>query len=163
MATPRCPFCNTPGLDRLKIEVVSGQFRVIYCAQCGAIHGILPLGRQPAESPPQPKPAKFFVPAPPPPKAEAPKPAPEQPPTSKPEPPKPTPRPAKKGLDKEQIGAMFHVKGMWQAMAFDAPLCPTCKIEMVEEKVPEGYTEAGQSFWKCPNFNTCKQWLPIRE
>lgn len=160
MSTPRCPFCNTPGLDRLKIEVVSGQCRVVYCGQCGTIHGVLPLD----PTAPEPKPAKFFVPAPPPKRTEPPPPTPKPPPAPPPpEPPKPPPRQVEKPLEnRDRIGAMFHTRGMYQEMAFDAPLCPTCKIEMVEEKVPEGHKEAGQSFWKCPNFNACKQWLPIR-
>lgn len=153
MSTPRCPFCNTQGLERLKIEVVSGQCRVVYCGQCGTIHGVLPLD----PTLPEPKPAKFFVPAPPPKRPDPP--SPEPPPEKQ----KPPPRQAEKSLEnRDRIGAMFHTRGMYQGMAFDAPLCPTCKIEMVEEKVPEGHKEAGQSFWKCPNFNACKQWLPIR-
>lgn len=154
MTSTRCPFCNTQGLDRLQIEVV-GQFQVVSCGQCGAIHGVLPLPIEAQKSPARQEETAL---------TEAPKQAQEQPTPAIVEPPKspeiqpsvePPRHPAKKPLTKDQIGLY--------AMAFDPPLCPTCKIDMVEEKVPEGHKEAGQSFWKCPNFQTCKQWLPIRD
>lgn len=156
MTNIRCPFCNAQGLDHLQVECVKS-FQVVYCGQCGAIHGVLPLAaiqRQEETA-----------------LTEAPKPAQEQPTPAIVEPQKspdiqpavePPRHPVKKPLTKDQIGLMASAVGFY-TMAFDPPLCPTCKIDMVEEKVPEGHKEAGQSFWKCPNFQTCRQWLPIRD
>ncbi|MBE7471942.1 MAG: hypothetical protein DPW09_19835 [Anaerolineae bacterium] len=77
--------------------------------------------------------------------------------------PKPGPiKSSQKPLNEDRIGAILNVRGGYAHLAFDPPLCPKCKINMVEEKVPEGHKEAGQFFWKCPNFQTCKQWLPIK-
>lgn len=161
----RCPFCNAQGLDHLQVEGVKS-FQVVYCGQCGAIHGVLPL---PIEGQKRlSRQAETTL-------AEPLKQAPEQPTPAIVEPQKspavtdqsqqavePPHHPAKKPLTKERIGLMASAVGFY-TMAFDPPLCPTCKIDMVEEKVPEGHKEAGQSFWKCPNFQTCKQWLPIRD
>ncbi len=155
MTAPRCPFCNAQGLDLLKVEQTPS-FQVVSCGQCGAIHGILPLAAKPIEAAKDP-PRPAIIPL-----AEPPKQAPEQP-QQKISPPAPAPvKPTRKGLTKDQIGLMALTKGFY-GMAFNAPLCPTCKIDMVEEKVPEGHKEAGLSYWKCPNFQTCKQWLPIKD
>lgn len=154
MPTIRCPFCNAQGFDLLKVGLTPS-FQVVHCGQCGAIHGVLPLAAAPIEAKTDPpRPVKI-------PLAEPPKQAPEQP---KINPPVPAPlvKPTQKTLTKDQIGLMALSKGFY-SMAFDPPLCPKCKIDMVEEKVPEGHKEAGQSYWKCPNFQTCKQWLPIRD
>lgn len=165
--TPRCPYCNAQGLDRFQAVESDGQFRLICCCQCGAVLGVLPI-EQPIETkespqlveekitPPRPvEPA--FVPPSTPPK--------EEPPHREPAfvpPGRPVQR-APRNLTRSQIGAFVSIKGMYPTMlAFDAPICPKCKIEMVEEKVPEGYKESGKSFWKCPNFQSCKQWLPIK-
>lgn len=161
MPTIRCPFCNAQGLDLLKVEQTPS-LQVVHCGQCGAIHGILPLAAVPTEAKiDQPRPAEI-------PLAEPPKQAPEQPQPkiTPPAPARPKERlsvkPTRKPLTKDQIGLMALSKGFY-GMAIDPPLCPKCKIDMVEEKVPEGHKEAGQSYWKCPNFQTCKQWLPIRD
>lgn len=42
MTVPRCPFCNAQGLDKLAAKTL-GYFSLIYCGQCGAIHGVVPL------------------------------------------------------------------------------------------------------------------------
>ena len=158
MSTIRCPFCNAQGLDLLRVEPTP-LFQVVHCGQCGAIHGILPLAPAPIEAkidPPRPA----IIPL-----VEPPKQTPEQP-KAKIDPPAPKPAPVmvKRAdkLTKDQIGLMALTKGFY-GMAFNAPLCPKCKVDMVEEKVPEGHKEAGQSYWKCPNFQTCKQWLPIKD
>lgn len=165
MTTPRCPYCNAQGLDVLTVEQTPS-FQVVHCGHCGAIHGILPLAAAPTEAQRQTETTL----------AQPPKQAPERT-QAKISPPAPTPppvedltktkerlpvKPAKKTLTKDQIGLMALSKGFY-GMAFDPPLCPKCEIDMVEEKVPEGHKEAGQSYWKCPNFLTCKQWLPIRD
>jgi hypothetical protein len=168
MTTPRCPYCNAQGLDVLRVELTLS-FQVVHCGQCGAIHGILPLAAAPTEAPKYPqREVKTTL-------AQPPKQAPERP-QAKISPPAPAPpveplaktqerlpvKPAKKPLTKDQIGLMALSKGFY-GMAFDPPLCPKCNIDMVEDKVPEGHKEAGQAYWKCPNFQTCKQWLPIRD
>jgi|GEM_PF-3427286 len=173
MTTPRCPFCNAQGLDLLKIEQTA-LFQVVCCGQCGAIHGILPLAATPVEIPNN-RPQSAQLPKETPGQDqtknsalmpvetaldEHPRPIPEQSPSAKAQALEPKPA-VKKPLTKDQIGLMALGKGFY-SMAFDAPLCPKCNIEMIEEKVPEGHKEAGQSFWKCPNFQTCKQWLLIK-
>lgn len=162
--TPRCPYCNAQGLDRFQAVESDGQFRLICCCQCGAVLGVLPI-EQPIETkespqlveekitPPRPVEPTFVPP-------ETPKQAPERPPVAASSTPAGHPP---RDLTMSQIGAFVNIRGMYPGMlAFDAPICPKCKIEMVEEKVPEGYKESGKSFWKCPNFQVCKQWLPIK-
>ncbi|GIK42391.1 MAG: hypothetical protein BroJett011_62240 [Chloroflexota bacterium] len=64
-STPmRCPFCNAQGINYLEAKTV-GFFAVIYCAKCGAIHGVVPAQPQPAKA--EPKPAATPQPEPPPP------------------------------------------------------------------------------------------------
>ena len=46
--SPRCPYCNATGLKHLAIQEV-GPITLVYCGQCGAIHGVLP--RPQAQSP----------------------------------------------------------------------------------------------------------------
>lgn len=253
MTTPRCPFCNAQGLDLLKVEQTTS-FQVVYCGQCGAIHGIWPLVAAPTETakyPPQvtktaltepqkqaraipaqyddltvteleevvsnfigrshitlsaEQIAQLFVVAdnqavspfcsqhknpmvkliipdglskdgqsiwicrqyrtchqwqadsPAAHRRSQQKTVPSEQLPPKPGPVKPSPKP----LNEDRIGAILNVRGGYSHLAFDPPVCPKCKIDMVEEKVPEGHKEAGQSFWKCPNFQTCKQWLPIK-
>jgi len=40
-ATPRCPYCNATGLDKLASKV-HRDIRVIFCGLCGAILGFVP-------------------------------------------------------------------------------------------------------------------------
>lgn len=40
-ATPRCPYCNATGLDKLA-SIVVRDVRVIFCGLCGAILGFVP-------------------------------------------------------------------------------------------------------------------------
>lgn len=61
---PRCPYCNAQGVKHLAIEEV-GAITLVYCGQCGAIHGLLPKQKPTAVSPekamtpePPPKPAR---------------------------------------------------------------------------------------------------------
>jgi hypothetical protein len=82
MTTPRCPYCNAQGIAHLQVKIV-GVFVLVYCGQCGAIHGIIPAPQQvPEISPPE----RAAVPAEVQPRPEPP-PGPEPPPVtdSKPE------------------------------------------------------------------------------
>ena len=40
---PRCPFCNTTGIESIKGQRLSNAALLIYCGGCGAIHGVVPL------------------------------------------------------------------------------------------------------------------------
>jgi len=46
--SPRCPYCNATGLKHLAIQEV-GPITLVYCGQCGAIHGVLPKQAQSPE------------------------------------------------------------------------------------------------------------------
>lgn len=41
-ATPRCPYCNAQGLNHLALQRLEG-FGLVYCGNCGAIYGVVPL------------------------------------------------------------------------------------------------------------------------
>ena len=41
-ATPRCPYCNAKDFKHLTRQVL-GNFMVVYCGQCGAIYGVMPV------------------------------------------------------------------------------------------------------------------------
>jgi hypothetical protein len=40
---PRCPFCNRQGLSGIVAKKLSPDFGIVYCGQCGAIYGVVPL------------------------------------------------------------------------------------------------------------------------
>jgi hypothetical protein len=48
MADPRCPYCNTQGIKHLAAKQI-GHYTLVYCGQCGAIYGVVPL--PPAQAP----------------------------------------------------------------------------------------------------------------
>lgn len=149
MSQPRCPFCNIYGLDNLKVENKS-TFTVIYCGGCGAIHGVLPMV---ISTPPRPLPEISKEPD----IVVLPEQTKEPPPITKTEiihTPNPTPN---KEISKNKIGAMV-ARGGYMALAYLPPLCPKCNIEMEKFTVPEGHDETGQQFWRCPNFQSCRQW-----
>lgn len=53
LTAPRCPFCNAQGVSQLEAKTI-GFFAVIYCRQCGAIHGVVPKPQdypKPVETP----------------------------------------------------------------------------------------------------------------
>lgn len=157
MTTPRCPYCNAQGLSFIKSQK-SGPFRVIFCGQCGAIHGVLPAGREPVTKLGH---TEAVIKTPPPTPTEAPNHPPREtktplaePPIQAPEQPKAKPP---NRITKDKVGAMV-AGGGYFALALLPPLCPKCNIEMEKFTVPEGHQEAGQEFWRCPNFQTCRQW-----
>lgn len=47
---PRCPSCKVQGLDKLQTETV-GFYVVVYCKNCGDIHGVV---SKPQQITPQP-------------------------------------------------------------------------------------------------------------
>lgn len=67
--TLRCGFCNAQGINQLEAQVF-GFYSVIFCRQCGAIHGIVPApparpdakaeAPEPVEPPQQPEPPFDF-------------------------------------------------------------------------------------------------------
>lgn len=52
MTDPRCPFCNTAGVKNITARPIKSAV-IIYCAQCGAIFGVVPKQSQvhPTEAP----------------------------------------------------------------------------------------------------------------
>lgn len=143
MSDPRCPFCNTSGFDKVKSDKTS-DFIIIYCGGCGAIHGVLPLNN-PTRS------EQITISESKPPLIQ-----------TKIEPLKDTSPPIVKAnepkkISKDKIGAII-ARGGYMALAYLPPLCPKCNIEMEKFTIPEGHAEAGQQFWKCPNFQNCRQW-----
>jgi len=49
--TPRCGFCNAQGINYLEAKTV-GCYAIVFCAKCGAIHGVIPAPQQPARPAP---------------------------------------------------------------------------------------------------------------
>jgi hypothetical protein len=71
---PRCPFCNTVGISQVEAQPI-GPILLIFCKNCGAIHGAIPNpkppedvlsspNRAPVSLPLKPKPAPIPAPAP---------------------------------------------------------------------------------------------------
>lgn len=127
---------------------------MVYCDQCGAIYGVVPVV---IKSPPlegQKHPSS------------------EQP-TPK-EPPVPTNNPLdeighadlsqKIPYDPKKMAARFRATGskgtLYRQIAIDdgPPYCLTCRVEMVKMTIPPPYPNEGAVIWICPNFEDCKQW-----
>jgi hypothetical protein len=43
MGNPRCPYCNVSGLDAVVTKNLNSRATLVYCLNCGAVHGIVPL------------------------------------------------------------------------------------------------------------------------
>ena len=155
MAAPRCPHCNA-GIGKLAHQPV-GFYAVVYCGQCGAIHGVIPAPK------PQPEPAK-----------------PEQTPA---EPPPVSAAPAFKkssvimltlydsSLDNKrpysaaEVSQRMRMAGVnmgntaYRRVVIDdgPPLCPTHRDKMICITVPPGYKNSGRKLWVCSAFS-CDKW-----
>lgn len=184
-ATPRCPYCNAQGLNHLALHRLDG-FGLVYCGNCGAIYGVVPLSSTDRLSksttqsvvPPAPpveveKPAVPFEPETksPPPEIEPAAPpiiaAPlaSKPPTGALEEVGSTDLSHKLPYDPEAIANRMRVAGTGQGSRFlkvavdvGPPLCPQHKIEMIQSAIPHGYQNAGREVWLCPHFKSCHQW-----
>lgn len=178
MAEPRCPYCNTQGLSNLA-QYQAGQFAVIYCAQCGAIFGVIPLAVPALSRKKPPAPAEIFSPPPDQPISE-PKTELELPKNSAPETePAVDPAPVPPGLlglagntditlapispdDARQRIRMVSMYGPGGQKAInvmgETGTCPTCNRAMVKMIIPAGYQNSGKTIYYCPNYDECGQW-----
>jgi len=163
MTTPRCPYCNAQGLKSLAI-LQAGAFAVIYCDQCGAIHGIVPMPRQAApERPPL--------------KEETPRDHPIEPEIT-------PPAVADKTLSKspdfiaeisdadlakkhsyspERIAAAMRASGINRGTLYrqfitdvGPPFCPQHQVEMQQFAIPGGKNKY-KLIWICPEYE-CREW-----
>ncbi|MBN1220152.1 MAG: hypothetical protein JXM69_14590, partial [Anaerolineae bacterium] len=161
MATPRCPYCNAQGLKYLDFRSV-GPVSVIFCAQCGAIHGIITL----------PKPNKNEIlekqiqepTSPPAPESKLPQPA-----TAPKTPPgllalagnteiSLAPISPDDARQRIKMVSMFHGGQKHINVLGETGICPTCNCEMVKMVIPDGYENSGQTIYYCPNYDECGQW-----
>jgi hypothetical protein len=182
MTAPRCPHCNATGLKYLAAQEV-GLYTIVYCSQCGAIHGVVPqvqkrkVASQATSSPQTSSPPKK-----------------QQSPSAKVEPVKSTvaapvaPKPAQAKLEDhnrpaflqeigyadlskkvpyspEKMASRMRAAGrghstQYMRIAVDEgpPVCLHCKIEMKGLIIPAGYPNKGAKVWVCPNYDNCKQW-----
>jgi hypothetical protein len=146
--SPRCPYCNATGLKHLAIQEV-GPITLVYCGQCGAIHGVLP--RPPAQSSElarEARPAKNDEPAPPPKfdilahlsQVELPPP---------------------RLYSPEQLAGMarYSSNPTSQRRIVVTSHQPTCQIHhtpMQKQTIPSG-PNAGRQVWVCPQ-QPCQEW-----
>ena len=182
MTTPRCPHCNATGLKYLAAHEV-GLYTIVYCSQCGAIHGVVPRVQKPkaaprgttssqTSSPPQKQQSPSI-------KVETAKARVEELDATKPLPVKP--KEPKRSAILEEIGqadlskkVVYSPEKMasrmraagrghstqYMRIAVDEgpPVCLDCKIEMKGMTIPAGYPNQGVRIWICPNYAECKQW-----
>lgn len=149
---PRCPYCNAQDVEPLMVE--QGPVILVCCAQCGAIHGVLPNPRKTeTEQPPVEEKEVLDL----------------RPLESIPTAPN-TPLDASQNqsdISPERLAARMRFaqihnpgKGTYHKrvpfVTDTAPVCPNCNIEMTQVTIPEGYKNAGQKVWCCPN--KCGQW-----
>jgi hypothetical protein len=133
------------------------QFGLVYCRQCGAIFGVVPLPPK-IETPPTRLAGEIQ------PQSEA-----EIEPISKPQsvlevignadlsgkiPYDPV-------IIANRMKAATKGQGSrYLQVAVDdgPPFCPQHKTEMARVTIPPGYTNAGREVWLCAQFNSCRQW-----
>ncbi len=160
MQKPRCPHCNALGLNQLAAQK-AGAFMVIFCGQCGAIHGIIPQPATDAWSA-APAPAqKQSAPITPQPKADQPL--------------QPVAQylvelghadlTQKQPYSPEKMAARLRAAGQGRAtpylrVAIDhgPPVCVTCKTEMSLVVIPAGFPNSGLKVWVCDNYDQCRRW-----
>lgn len=153
MTMPRCPYCDAQGLKHLAAKK-AGPCLIIYCSQCGAIHGIMPdtkpeagqksVGKQtPAAAPAQnhrPKPAFLaelgYIDLS----------------TKEPY------SPEKMAARVRAAGRGYGTQYMRIAVDDGPPICLHCQVDMEPETIPVGYPNTGTKVWVCPNYAYCKQW-----
>ena len=154
---PRCPYCNAQGLKHLSINH-AGFFAIVFCGQCGAIHGIIPLTvKQQPQNAPQQEPEGLSPPE-----------------ETQEEVIKQTDLIAELGkvdLSQKAPYSPDNVFAYVQAMRLNPstkymkiahddgpPLCSHHKVEMEKLALPEGHKNSGRVFWVCPDEN-CNDWL----
>lgn len=151
MVTPRCPYCNTQGLKHLAVYR-TGAFAVVYCDQCGAIHGVVPIRSHPVEQ-----------------KQHSLEPKPETPPDPAPGGPLADIGQAdltdKLPYSPEKMANRLKAAGLGRGTAYlqfaideGPPLCLQHRIEMEKITIPPGYKNAGKVFWVCPQYDECQEW-----
>ena len=172
----RCPYCNAFGIEQLQTTSLDSETKVVFCGQCGAIHGVvgavvkpLPQNDSPANVvatavkptfTPQPLPQKAVTPPPP-------QPLPQK-----------SPSQLKFQALVEQMGradlakkrdeyedklekrAQAVQKGSthYLQVAYDdgPPHCLNCQVDMKAVTIPQGYLNADCKVWVCPNL--CGEW-----
>jgi hypothetical protein len=155
------------GVEAVQTMPLDAETKLIFCGQCGAIHGVVGLMPKPlvvTGSAPKTLPPKVVI-------------QPPAPPKPAPPPPK-TPQQLKLQAIMEQIGqadltkkrqeyekklqqrAMAVQKGSshYLHVAFDdgPPHCLKCQVDMKPLIVPPDYPNAKRKVWLCPNL--CGEW-----
>jgi hypothetical protein len=153
MAIPHCPYCYVEGLKYLAAKD-AGAYSIIYCNQCGAIHGIVPKAQQ----------AKVRQPA-----------STRKPTECASGQPKREPTfladigyadlSGKVPYSPEKMAARMRAFGRGHGTQFmriavdnGPPVCMQCKVDMQSAVIPDGYPNAGQKIWVCPNYDECRRW-----
>ena len=162
---PRCPYCNVSGLDKIATQSLGNRASLVFCNGCGAIYGVVPL----ALAKPSQKVAKPSI-------EDTPKHTPEKKPTiayrttekveAQPE-----------ALTVPQLAYILKYilnipveltlsqatymtsASRSQTEETTAPICQQHWYHMIELIVPKGLPKSGKSFWVCPGFLACKQWI----
>jgi len=160
MVTLRCPHCQAKGMKQLAARK-AGPYSIIYCRQCGAIHGVVPdVETLPASRQSQPEPAE------------------DSPDNTnaalvRRQPGEPSflarlghaDLSAKEPYSPEKMAARVRAAGRGHGTSYlrvavdlGPPLCSRCKVDMQPQTIPAGYPNAGRKVWVCPNFGRCQQW-----
>jgi len=157
---PRCPFCNTTGLQEIATQQLPNRVVIVYCRQCGAIHGVIPPliapvrpNHQETDQPPTPSP----TPSP----STTPKQVTSNPIdeignadlTNK------VPYSAERIADAMKSARFSHQTRYLKVAIEDGPPCCTRhKVEMKKITIPKEYMNAGRKVWVCPKYEVCKEW-----
>lgn len=157
MMLPRCPHCHAQGLDYVALEELE-TVTLVYCQECGAIHGAVPCPQPPLDSLGLDIERLFPVE--------------EAVPASHPCHPLAQlgnadlsvkePLSAQQVQEKMSLMHLYTPGSRYMHMVYDdgPPHCLTHKIEMRELVIPAGYLNAGRRLWVCPNYEECQSWLP---
>lgn len=142
--TPSCPYCGAKGLHNIEVTPHYNKILVVYCALCGAIHGIMPYV-PPAKAQPSPPPQRQPAVKPPLRRKQPLPPTPAEPPQD----------PFPHFMD--EIGYADFTKLIAYGPEVDSPHCPHCHVEMRLVQIGAGYPNSGKSVWVCPQ--ACGRWM----
>ena len=170
---PRCPYCNVTGLKKVSTRKVSSKAVLVYCSNCNAVHGVVPLTFKQPELPPQPEQPELT-----PQKAELPQFVPH------------LIKPKEKIKSNDQyvqsvaltipqlayilkhvINRPHHqpvqlttaqaayMTSQTKPTTFTrVPYCPHHWQQMIRLIIPKDFLGADKPFWACPEFQSCKHW-----
>jgi len=166
MPRPRCPYCNAQGLKNITAHN-TGPYAVVCCAQCGAIHGVVPVIPTPKKKPEKKQKTVAAEPAP----------------SKKQQ----TVKKDNKDLliykvpnlldhvgyadlsqkipyNPQKMAARMKAAGLNQgtqymhiASEMGPPICPEHKDDMLNVTIPAEYPNAGATVWVCPQVG-CEEW-----